>query len=320
MEAINLPDIKLVKEEGNIAMFVMEPFYPGYGTTVGNALRRVLLTSLPGAAVSAFKLAGIDHEFTTIDGVKEDIVEIMLSLKGLRFILHEEGPVMVTLKKTKVGEVTGKDIVMPSSVELVNPDHHIATITSDINLDMELRIERGRGYVPSEAIDDREFAIGMVAVDAIFSPIKRCSFAVENTRVGERVDYDKVTLDIETDGTITCKDALKIAADILLEQFNIFRIEIKLPTLPTEAVEETAEITGDETGDNESGKVNPMDFSVEEINLSVRTTNALVQNNVKTIRDIVNIGRESLFEMKGLGERALTEIADKLDELGVEFI
>ncbi|MFH1088240.1 MAG: DNA-directed RNA polymerase subunit alpha [Patescibacteria group bacterium] len=320
MEAINLPDIKLVKEEDNTAMFVIEPFYPGYGTTVGNALRRVLLTSLPGAAVSAFRLAGIDHEFTTIDGVKEDIVEVMLNLKGLRFILHEEGPVMVTLKKNQIGEVTGQDIVMPSSVELVNPEHHIATITADINLDMELRVEHGRGYVPSEAIDDREFSIGMIAVDAIFSPIKRCSFAIENTRVGERVDYDKITLDIETDGTINCKDALKIAADILLEQFNIFRIEIKPPAPPVSPVEETTNAEGEEMSEGESGKINPMDFSVEEINLSVRTTNALVQNNVKIIRDIVNIGRESLFEMKGLGERALTEIADKLDELGVEFI
>jgi len=320
MEAINLPDIKLVKEEDNTAMFVIEPFYPGYGTTVGNALRRVLLTSLPGAAVSAFRLAGIDHEFTTVDGIKEDIVEIMLNLKGLRFILHEEGPVMISLKKNQVGEVTGKDIVMPSSVELVNPEYHIATITGDINLDMELRIERGRGYVPSEAIDDREFSIGMIAVDAIFSPIKRCSFAIENTRVGERVDYDKITLDIETDGTINCKDALQIAADILLDQFNIFRVEIKPPAPPALPPEETTNADGEEIGEGESGKVNPMDFSVEEINLSVRTTNALVQNNVKTIRDIVNIGRESLFEMKGLGERALTEIADKLDELGVEFI
>lgn len=316
MEAINLPEIKLVKEEGNSALFVIEPFYPGYGTTVGNALRRVLLTSLPGAAVTAFRVAGVDHEFSTIEGIKEDGVEIMLNLKGLRFIMHEEGPVTVTLK-AKAGEITGKEIALPSSVELINPDHHLATLSGKNSLEMDIRIETGRGYVPSEAIDDREFVIGMIAVDAIFSPVKRCSFAVENTRVGERVDYDKVTLEIETDGTITCRDALKTAADVLLEQFNIFRVEIKMPMVPVAAEAITPEQL--EISEEDAGKPHPENFSVEEINLSVRTTNALVQNNVKTIKDIIAIGRDGLFEMKGLGERALTEIADKLDELGLEF-
>ncbi|MFH0912186.1 MAG: DNA-directed RNA polymerase subunit alpha [Patescibacteria group bacterium] len=317
MEAINLPEIKLTKEEGNSALFVIEPFYPGYGTTVGNALRRVLLTSLPGAAATAFKISGVEHEFSTIEGIKEDVVEIMLNLKGLRFIMHEEGPVMVTLK-AQPGEVTGKDIVLPSSVELVNPEHHIATLSGKASLEMDIRLEKGRGYVPSEAIDDREFIIGMIAVDAIFSPVKRCSFAVENTRVGERVDYDKLTLEIETDRTISCRDALKIAADILLEQFNIFRVDIELPVVPVsmeDAVTEDVEQLEGEVG----GKPNPENFSVEEINLSVRTTNALVQNNIKTVKDILAIGRDSLFEMRGLGERALMEIADKLDELGLEF-
>lgn len=316
MEAINLPDIKLVKEDGNQAIFTIEPFYPGYGTTVGNALRRVLLTSLPGVAVTAFKISGIDHEFTTIDGVKEDIVDIMLNLKGLRFIMHEEGPVLLTLK-AKAGEVTGKDIILPSSVELVNPDHYIATLSGRTDLEMDIRVERGRGYVPSEAIDDREFIIGMIAVDAIFSPVQRCSFAMENTRVGERVDYDKITLEIVTDGTISCRDALKIAADILLNQFNIFRVEVAMPVVHVEIEEEPTETSDTEEG--ESGKTDPRNFSVEEINLSVRTTNALVQNGIKTVKDIIATGRDSLFEMKGLGERALIEIADKLDELGLEF-
>jgi DNA-directed RNA polymerase subunit alpha len=316
VESINLPEIKLTKEEGNGALFVIEPFYPGYGTTVGNALRRVLLTTLPGAAVTAFKVAGIDHEFTTIEGVKEDVVEVMMNLKGLRFILHEDGPVIVTLK-SQPGEVTGKDIILPSSVELVNPEYHLATLSGKASLEMDIRIEKGRGYVPSEAIDDREFIIGMIAVDAIFSPIKKCSFAVENTRVGERVDYDKLTLEVETDGTISCKDALKIAADILLEQFNIFHVDVPAPAAPL--LPETVSQETPEIAEGEMNKANPENFSVEEINLSVRTTNALVQNNIKTVRDIIAVGRDGLFEMKGLGERALTEIADKLDELGLEF-
>jgi DNA-directed RNA polymerase subunit alpha len=314
VEIINVPVIKLEAESGNRAVFVIEPFYPGYGITVGNAIRRVLLTSLPGAAATAFKISGIDHEFTTIDGIKEDAVEIMLNIKGLRFSLHEEGPVTVILKANKAGAITGKDIKLPSSVELANPDHHIATITSRTSLEMDIRIEKGRGYVLSEEIDNREFSIGTIAIDAVFSPIKRSSIQIENTRVGEKVDYDKLTLEIETDGTVTPRDALRQAADILLEQFNVFTNQ------PT--VKEVPEVTvaNEDKGSEAVKEVSrPQDFTIEEINLSIRTTNALSQNGIKKVKQIIALGRPGLLEMKGVGERAITEIADKLDELGLEF-
>lgn len=315
METINVPIIKLEAEAGNRAVFIIEPFYPGYGITVGNAIRRVLLTSLPGAAVTAFKISGIDHEFTTIEGIKEDAVEIMLNIKGLRFLLHEDGPVTVVLKANKPGAVTGKDIKLPSSVELANPDHHIATITGKTALEMDIRIERGRGYVLSEEIDNREFSIGTIAIDAVFSPVKRSSIQVENTRVGERVDYDKLTLEIETDGTVTPRDALKQAADILLEQFNVFTNQPTIKAVP----EILASADEDKEGKTTKEVSKPQDFTIEEINLSIRTTNALMQNGVKKVKQIIALGREGLLEMRGVGERAVTEIADKLDELGLEF-
>ncbi|OGB74488.1 DNA-directed RNA polymerase subunit alpha [candidate division Kazan bacterium RBG_13_50_9] len=317
MEVINIPKVKLEKEADNSAVFVIEPFYPGYGTTVGNALRRVLLTSLPGAAATAFRIVGVDHEFTTIEGIREDLVEVMLNIKGLHFILYEAGPVTVTLKATKSGPVTGRDIKLPSSVELVNLDHHIATISGKTSLEAEIRIERGRGYILSHEIDSREFAIGMIAIDAAFSPVRRCSIQVENTRVGERVDYDKLTLELETDGTITPRDAIKQASEILLEQFSIFGGEVPSAVeLATEARPSTAV---EESGGVEQDITNPKNFSVEEINLSIRTTNALTQNGVKKVKDILAAGREGLLEMKGVGERAVSEIADKMDELGLEF-
>ena len=319
MESINIPAIKIVKDEGNSAVFVIEPFYPGYGTTVGNSLRRVSLTSLPGAAATAFRITGVDHEFTTIDGVKEDVVEIMLNIKNLCFAMHEEGPVTASFKVNKAGAVTGHDIKLPSSVELVNPDQHIATLTTNRPFEGEVRIERGRGYLLSEEIDDKEFAIGTIAIDAVFSPVRRCSIQVENTRVGERVDYDKLTIEIETDGTITPREAIKQSADILLSQFATLT-ETPVPVTKPEDVAETVpdEATGEEEAPAPKGN-DPKGFSVEEINLSIRTTNALVQNGIKKVKDILSAGRKGLLEMKGVGERAVTEIADKMDELGLEF-
>lgn len=316
MEAINIPSVKLEKEEGNNAIFVIEPFYPGYGTTIGNALRRVLLTSLPGTAVTAFRIIGADHEFTTIDGIKEDVTEIMLNVKGLRFALHEAGPVTVKLKAKKSGPVTGKDIEASSSVELVNPDHHIATISGKANLEMEIQIEHGRGYVLSEEMDSKGFAIGTIAIDAVFSPVKRCSIKVQNTRVGDRVDYDKLTLELETDGTITPKDTLQQASEILTNQLGIFAEEDSKAIEAKAKKEKTAE---EAPADDKKKDSDPKNFSIEEINLSLRTTNALNLNSIKKIKDILAVGREGLLEMKGVGERAVTEIADKMDELGLEF-
>lgn len=317
MESINIPEVKLDTEDGNQAVFIIQPFYPGYGTTVGNALRRVLLTSLPGAAVSAFKIFGADHEFSTVEGIKEDMVEIMLNLKGLRFVLHQEEPIVVKLKSNKTGDVTGKNIELSSNIELINPTHHIATITGKANLEMEIQIERGRGYILSDNSKNKSLPVGMISVDSVFSPISRCSIKVQNTRVGDRVDYDKLTLEVETDGTITPKDAIKQASQVLLDQFSIFGAEVtEIKEEEEEAKEEAKE---EEKSDTKSKADDAKNLSIDEINLSIRTNNALTQNNIKKIKDILNIGRQGLLDMKGVGERAVTEIDDKLEDLGLEF-
>jgi len=316
VESINIPKVKLDTEDGNKAVFVIQPFYPGYGTTVGNALRRVLLTSLPGSAVSAFRIIGVDHEFSTIEGIKEDVVEIMLNLKGLRFILHQEEPIIVKLKATKSGNVTGKNIELSGTLELVNPDHHIATVTGKNNLEIEIQIERGRGYILSDNSKNKDLPIGMIAVDSVFSPVGRCSIKVQNTRVGDRVDYDKLTLELETDGTIVPQDALHQASQILLDQFSIFGAEV---SVPVEIKEETEKDQAEDAPATKGKTDDAKNLSIDEINLSIRTNNALTQNNIKKIKDILNIGRQGLLDMKGVGERAVTEIDDKLEDLGLEF-
>ena len=302
---INLPSIKIEEKAGNRAVFVVEPCFPGYGTTVGNAMRRILLSSLPGSAVVAVKIAGIDHEFSAIPGVKEDAVQVVLNLKRLRFKLHDAGPAIIKLHATKVGVITGADLQLPSSVELLNPEHEIATLSDKSTLDLEIRVASGRGYLPSEKIDDDGFSIGTIAIDAAFSPVQKVAFKVEPTRVGEVVNYDKLTLDILTDGTIAPDEALKQSAQILSNQLGIFGAT---PSEVEVLVEEEEIVSGD-----------VRDFNVDEINLSIRTTNALVNNGIKKVSDILELGAEKLQDLKGLGSKALDEIVAKLEELGLEF-
>ncbi len=303
---INIPNIKIQEKAENRTVFVIEPFFPGYGTTVGNALRRVLLGSLPGAAVTAVKVVGVEHEFSPIPGVKEDAVTVVLNLKRLRFQLHEDGPVTIKLKVTKPGPVRAGDIDLPSSVELINPDEIVATVSDKGKLEMEIQIDRGRGYLPSEEIDDKNFTIGTIAIDAAFSPVERVSFKVEPTRVGEMINYDRLILDILTDGTVTPEEALKQSAQILVNQLTIFG------ATPTEI--EVPISTSEEGVEGEK-----KDFEVDELNLSARTTNALVNNGIKKVSNILAVGPERLREMKGLGAKAIDEITTKLSELGIKF-
>ncbi|AKM84756.1 TPA: DNA-directed RNA polymerase subunit alpha [Patescibacteria group bacterium] len=305
MNDINLPSIKIEEKAGNRAVFVVEPFFPGYGTTVGNALRRILLGSLPGVAVVAAKISGIDHEFSPIPGVKEDAVQVILNLKQLRFKLHEMGPVSVKLHATKAGAITGADLQIPSSAELVNPEVEIATLADKATLDIDITVTSGRGYLPSEKMDDESFSIGTIAIDAAFSPVQKVAFKVEPTRVGEMVNYDKLTIDILTDGTMAPDEAIKQSAQILSNQLGTFGAtpsDVEVPVTEQEAV----------TGD-------VRDFNVDEINLSIRTTNALINNGAKKISDILELGPDKLQGLKGLGAKALDEIMSKLDELGLHF-
>jgi len=304
-EDINIPSIKIEEKALNRAVFVIEPCYPGYGTTLGNSLRRVLLSSLPGVAVVAVKIAGVDHEFSPISGVKEDAVQLILNLKKLRFIMHEAGPVTLKFKAGKTGEVTGGDLEIPSSVTLVNPELYLATVAEKGGLDMEIQVARGRGYLPSEAMDEKSFAIGTIAVDASFSPVVKVMFNVEPTRVGEMINYDRLTLNVLTDGTITPEEAVRQSAQIYARQLSIFGVDLE--NLP---VGEEAE---------EVGVKDVKDFNIDEINLSVRTSNALTNNGITTVSGILEFGADKLSEMKGLGAKALDEITDKLGELGITF-
>jgi DNA-directed RNA polymerase subunit alpha len=305
MAEINLPTVKIEERADNRTVFVIEPCYPGYGTTIGNAMRRVLLSSLPGAAVVAVKITGTDHEFSPIAGVKEDAVQVILQVKKLRFKLHQPEAITLKLKVSKAGEVTGADIDLPSNVELVNPELVLAHVADKGTLEMEIRVAPGRGYMTAEAIDEEGFAIGTIAVDASFSPVQRVSFNVEPTRVGEMINYDRLSLDVLTDGTISPEDAIRESAQILANQLAVFGAEIKdLTTLLAESGADESDVR---------------DFTIDEINLSIRTTNALHNNGIEKVSDILSMGSDKLAEMKGLGAKALDELTSKLEELGLKF-
>ena len=305
MADINLPTVKIEERADNRTVFVIEPCYPGYGTTIGNAMRRVLLSSLPGASVVAVKITGADHEFSPVAGVKEDAVQIILQVKNLRFKLHQPEPITLKLKVSKAGEVTGADIDMPSNVELINSDLVLAHVADKGTLEMEIRVAHGRGYMASEAIDEEGFAIGTIAVDASFSPVQRVSFNVEPTRVGEMINYDRLVLDVLTDGTIAPEDAIRESAQILANQLAVFGAEIKdMTTLLAESGVAESDVR---------------DFTIDEINLSIRTTNALHNNGIDKVSDILALGSDKLSEMKGLGAKALDELTGKLEELGLKF-
>jgi DNA-directed RNA polymerase subunit alpha len=303
LHPIQLPELKPVHEEGNKATFAIEPLHSGYGMTLGNSLRRVILSSLGGAAVTAVKIDSVAHEFSTIDGVKEDVVEIILNLKKLRFRVYSDEPQFLVLTAGGKGEVTAAQIKTTSDVEIVNPDQLIATLdTEKVKLGMEIKVEKGRGYVPVENRESEKLEVGMIAVDAIYSPVQRVRYNVENTRVGQMTDLDRLVMEIETDGTITPHDAIRQAAEILVEHFSVVAGNL------SEGVAVQAADSHSESG---ASKIN-----IEEINLSPRTTNALINNEIKTVKDLLKLSDTELRELKGFGSKAYDEVKDKIAELG----
>ncbi len=298
MYAIHLPDITTSDESSTSGTFVVEPLHRGYGVTLGNSLRRVLLSSLGGGAVTAFSVEGASHEFTSLDGVKEDVVQITLNLKQLRFRVYSDEPQTITLKKKGKGQVTGEDISTTADVEVANPEQVIATLDDDkTELSMTLQVEKGRGYV---AVDERneQLPVGMIAIDALFSPIERVRYKVENTRVGQITDLDQLTVDIVTDGTITPRQAMQQAAAILVNQFNVLA--------GSEAIEnvESAEEESDELA-----------VSLDDLDLSSRTANALQKNDITTVKDLARLSETELKNLKGFGDKAHEEVMSKLKEL-----
>jgi DNA-directed RNA polymerase subunit alpha len=303
---IHLPEIKTLAGDKSKATFAIEPLFPGYGMTLGNSLRRVILSSLPGAAVTAVKIDGVSHEFSTIPNIKEDVIEIILNLKQLRVKLHSDEE-YVTLSANGAGEVTAKSIKANSNVEISNPDLHIATIDNKSGkLEMEIKLESGRGFVPIEKREGEKLGVGMIAVDALYAPIRKVRYNVEQTRVGQMTDLDRLVIEIETDGTIEPKVALEQAAEILVDHFLV--ICGKDSVCRKEKIEAVAEI------DNSAAKI-----LIEEVNLSPRTTNALLNNELRTIEDVLRLKDSELRQLKGFGAKAYDEIKDKIAELGYEM-
>lgn len=306
---IHTPGVVNVDEHNNTsATFTVEPLHTGYGMTLGNSLRRVLLSSIAGAAVTAFKVEGATHEFTTLNGVKEDVVDIMLNLKGVRFrVFGGETQTLRIVKKGK-GAVTAKDIQVNADVEIVNPDHVIATIDDDkANFVMDLTVEAGRGYRTIEEGTAKK-ASDMIAVDAIFSPVLRVRYKVENTRVGQMTNLDKLHLTVDTDGSISPREAFEEAAAILVNQYTALAGQTR--------VESAAHVVAGEAETVESGD-EPAELmtSIEDLNLSARTTNALINNEIHTLKDLFSLSDGELRELKGFGSKALDEVKEKLAEL-----
>jgi DNA-directed RNA polymerase subunit alpha len=310
---IHTPGLVAVDDHtDNSATFTVEPLHNGYGMTLGNSLRRVLLSSISGAAVTSFKIEGVTHEFTAVTGVREDVVDIMLNLKGIRFRVYGNDVQNLRIVKKGKGAVTASDIETNADVEIVNPEHVIATVDDDkATFTMDLTVEVGRGYRTIEEGTARK-ASDHVALDAVFTPVLRVRYKVENTRVGQVTDLDKLLLTVDTDGSITPRDAFEEAAAILVNQYTALAGKTRV-VAPEATVPASAASSSDEEGSaDEAGALNT---SVEDLNLSARTYNALVNNDIHTVRDLLSLSDAELRDLKGFGSKALDEVKEKLAEL-----
>ena len=306
--------VKVDDHSANSTTFSVEPLHSGYGMTLGNSLRRVLLSSISGAAVTSFKIEGVTHEFTTVPGVKEDVVDIMLRLKGVKFRVYGEEAQSLRIVKKGKGIVTAKDIQVNADVEVVNPDHVIATIDDDrATLTIDLTVEVGRGYRTIDESASKK-ASDMIAVDAVFSPVLRVRYKVENTRVGQATDLDKLVITVDTDGSISPADAFEEAAAVLVNQYTALagKTRVVAPAAITADVDGgltlgNSDIIGDEPA--------ALNTSIEDLNLSARTTNALINNDIHTIKDLFSLNDIELRDLKGFGSKALDEVKEKMAEL-----
>ena len=311
-KTIHTPSLVNIDDHGSSsATFTVEPLHTGYGMTLGNSLRRVLLSSIAGAAITSFKIEGATHEFTTIKGVKEDVVNIMLNLRTVRFRVFSDEPQRLRITKTGKGKVTAKDIATNADVEVANPSHVIATLDDDkAKFVMDIVVETGRGY---RTIDEAAAKKNSdhIALDAVFSPVLRVRYKVENTRVGQMTDLDRLLITVDTDETITPRDAFEEAAAILASQYTALagqtRVEVAAPMTPATAA------ASDDSGLNDE----PAELmtSIEDLNLSARTTNALINNEIHTLKDLFSLSDAELRDLKGFGSKALDEVKDKMSEL-----
>ena len=300
-------DTASLSADGRYGKFVVEPLERGFGTTLGNSLRRVLLSSLPGVAVTSIKIDGVVHEFSTIEGVKEDVTEIVLNVKGITAKLYSETPKTVRIEASGEGEVTAGSIQQDAEIEVLNPDWHIATLADGAKLIMELVFDKGRGYVPAERNKQaaEQASLNALPVDSIYTPVLKVNYTVENTRVGQITDYDKLTLEVWTDGTISAKEAVSLAARIMTEHLNLF------VTLSQEAMD--AEIMVEK---DDKGKEKALEMTIEELDLSVRSFNCLKRAGINTVEDLINKSEDEMMKVRNLGRKSLEEVMAKLDSLG----
>ena len=289
--------------------FVVEPLERGYGITLGNSLRRILLSSLPGVAVTSIKIDGVLHEFSSIPGVKEDVTEIVLNIKGLRALLHSDGPKTLYIDMQGEGEVTANDIKKDADVEILNLDHKIATLTADARLYMEITIDKGRGYVSSELNKQMmQPIIGVIPTDSIYTPVRKVNYNVENTRVGNVTDFDKLTIEVWTDGTIDPSDAISLGAKVMNEHLNLF-IDLSDSAKNVEIMVEK----------EESKKEKVLETTIEELDLSVRSYNCLKRAGINTVQDLTTRSENDMMKVRNLGRKSLEEVIHKLQGMGLSL-
>lgn len=311
MIEIEKPNIATVNlsEDGRSGKFIIEPLERGYGTTLGNSLRRVLLSSLPGVAVTCIKIDGVLHEISTIPGVKEDVPEIVLNVKGITAKLHSDGPKTVVLDVTGPCKATAGDIKQDADLEILNPDLHIATVSENTRFYMELTFNHGRGYVSQEKNKlNNQPAIGIIYTDSIYTPVYNVSYSVENTRVGSNTDYDKLTLEVLTNGTISAKEAVSLAAKILNDHLNLF-VNLSDEAKNTEIMIESKETV----------KEKVLEMTIEELDMSVRSFNCLKRAGIDTVEDLTNKTEEDMIKVRNLGKKSLEEVIQKLHSLGLDL-
>lgn len=310
MLAIEKPKISIVElsDDGSFGRFVVEPLERGYGITLGNSLRRMLLSSLPGAAGRSINITDVQHEFSSIKGVVEDVTEIIMNIKNIAFKLHSEEEKVLSIHVKGPKTVTAADIIADSDVEIFNNDQHIATISEGGELEMQIYVGKGRGFVPADKNKRPDLPIGVIAIDSIYTPVEKVNYTVEKTRVGQSSDFDKLTIDIKTNGTIKASDALALASKILISHLNLFM------EMSEEAIKTDILIAKEEDKTSEM-----LEMSIEELDLSVRSYNCLKRAGINTVQELANKSEQEMIKVRNLGRKSLEEVQKKLEDLKLGF-
>ncbi|MEK7140841.1 MAG: DNA-directed RNA polymerase subunit alpha [Patescibacteria group bacterium] len=310
---------RVVLEEGNKGVFEIDGLYPGYGHTLGNSLRRIILSSLPGASITAIKIDGVSHEFSTMEGIKEDVIVLILNLKKIRFKMASDEPQIVTLSVKGPKEITAADIKTGGQVEILNGDLYLVSVTGKVNLSIEMKVEKGLGFIPKEVLQKEKVDIGTIAVDAIFTPIRRVSYEVENMRVGDKTNHNRLRISIETDGTLTPREAMTESIAIMINQLKAI-IDFKEPEEEIKVEKKVAKKEEkSEEGKSSDDFTDVLKTRTDGLDLSTRTLNALTAANIRTLGGLARKKREDLLEVEGIGEKGITEIKKVLGKFGLNL-